>query len=68
MTEKQPVSFFIAAAKGPGECSAALATYLSKLQNDFIKSCLQAGELKFKWGLKFHSKVTKYYSSGTTSV
>ena len=36
MTIKQPLGFFIPMTHGQGVCSIALATYLARLQNDFI--------------------------------
>ena len=36
MNLKQPLKFFIPMSQGKGLCSLALASYLAKLQNDFI--------------------------------
>ena len=36
MTPAQPLAYFIPMEEGNGICSIALATYLAKLQNDFI--------------------------------
>lgn len=36
MSTKQPLEFFIPMRQGKGLCSLALASYLAKLQNDFI--------------------------------
>ena len=38
ITPYQPLAYFIPLNEGSGVCSVALATYLAKLQNDFIKT------------------------------
>ena len=46
MTPQQSLEYFLPMKEGKGVCSVALATYLAKLQNDFIESSW--GKLKVK--------------------
>ena len=46
MTIKQPLGFFIPTKQGEGACSIALASYLARLQNDFIDLSWEKLKLK----------------------
>ena len=54
MSPKQPLEFFVPMRQGKGLCSLALASYLAKLQNEFID---------FSWEkLKAKAMLVAFYS------